>query len=269
MNIGSNGMRKPRALQQEAFGITVDLLTIDESIEAVTRLIEGDDPHFKYVVTPNVDHVVNLRKHAGFRRAYSAASLCVVDGWPVAAVLSALCGFKVPTVPGSDLVPKLFESLNERKVPARVFLLGAPPGVAEAARDVIERNWPHLIVVGTFCPPFGFEKSPQEEKSIQDAISEARPDILIVGLGAPKQELWCHRNRDSLPKCVAICAGATIDFIAGSKTRAPEWLKVARLEWLFRLAQEPRRLAGRYMRGAIIFPVLSAREWLSLKIKKS
>ena len=93
----------------------------------------------------------------------------------------------------------------------------------------------------------------------------ARPDVLVVGLGAPKQELWVHKHRERLTAKVALCVGATIDFLAGERRRAPAWMQEAGLEWLYRVASEPRRLAARYAKDALIFPRLFAREWWRLR----
>jgi N-acetylglucosaminyldiphosphoundecaprenol N-acetyl-beta-D-mannosaminyltransferase len=100
-------------------------------------------------------------------------------------------------------------------------------------------------------------------------LAAARPDVLIVGLGAPKQELWVHRHRDRLAARVALCVGATIDFLAGERSRAPVWMRESGLEWLFRVASEPRRLAGRYARDAWIFPRLFAQAWWRSRQRES
>ena len=106
-----------------------------------------------------------------------------------------------------------------------------------------------------------FEKDYEENQRILQLIEQAEPDLLVVGLGAPKQELWVHAHRDRLHAKVALCVGATIDFLAGEKARAPRWMRRMRLEWLHRLLSEPRRLAKRYARDAWVFPQLVWGEW--------
>jgi N-acetylglucosaminyldiphosphoundecaprenol N-acetyl-beta-D-mannosaminyltransferase len=116
-------------------------------------------------------------------------------------------------------------------------------------------------VVGTYSPPIGFDKNDAENESILSRIAAARPDVLIVGLGAPKQELWVHKHRERIAASAALCVGATIDFLAGQRSRAPVWMRQVGLEWLYRVGTEPRRLFARYAKDALIFPQLLAREW--------
>jgi N-acetylglucosaminyldiphosphoundecaprenol N-acetyl-beta-D-mannosaminyltransferase len=143
----------------------------------------------------------------------------------------------------------------------RVFLLGAAPGIAEQAADRIRKQWPNVDVVGTYSPPLGFENDEAENARTIAAMAAVEHDLLIVGLGAPRQEVWVHNNRHELPAKVAICAGATIDFLAGHRHRSPVWMRRLGLEWFHRVCSEPRRLAGRYARDAWVFPHLLWREW--------
>jgi N-acetylglucosaminyldiphosphoundecaprenol N-acetyl-beta-D-mannosaminyltransferase len=119
--------------------------------------------------------------------------------------------------------------------------------------------------VGTYSPPLGFENDDAETARILIAIAAAAPDLLVVGLGAPKQELWVHRHHRQLSANVALCVGATIDFLAGKKRRSPVWMRRAGLEWAHRVMVEPRRLAGRYARDAWVFPQLVWREIVKVK----
>src|SRR5207244_10022656 len=124
-------------------------------------------------------------------------------------------------------------------------------------------------VAGVASPEPGFENDSGETKKLIDAINAATPHLLVVGLGAPKQEIWLLQHAPLLRAPVAIAAGATIDFLAGVQTRAPRWIQRLRLEWLFRLASDPRRLAGRYVRDAVVFPRLVAAEWRRLHSKSA
>jgi N-acetylglucosaminyldiphosphoundecaprenol N-acetyl-beta-D-mannosaminyltransferase len=164
-------------------------------------------------------------------------------------------------VAGSDLVPALCQLASEADRPLRLFLLGAMPGVAERAKENIERRWSPVSVAGLYSPPFGFEKDDDENAKILDMIAAAQPDILVVGLGAPKQEFWVHDHRRQIAAPAALCVGATIDFLAGEKKRAPRWMQKSGLEWLHRMASEPKRLARRYAKDAWIFPQLVWQEW--------
>jgi N-acetylglucosaminyldiphosphoundecaprenol N-acetyl-beta-D-mannosaminyltransferase len=248
------------------FGMTVDVLTMRETVDVVlgwTRAARG--PSCRFVVTPNVDHAVIFQSNEQLRAAYAAASLVLADGAPVV-VASRLLRRGLPErVPGSDLAPALFERVaaefsdNGRSL--RVFLLGAGPGVAVRAAASIATRWPGVEVVGTLSPPLGFERDAAENERILAAIAAVQPDLLLVGFGAPKQELWTHAHAGRIEAKAALCIGATIDFLAGEKRRAPRWMRRLGMEWLHRLSTEPRRLARRYLRDAWIFPRLVWREW--------
>jgi N-acetylglucosaminyldiphosphoundecaprenol N-acetyl-beta-D-mannosaminyltransferase len=246
----------------ELFGMKVSRVSMNETLGILLNWCAA--PRIgvcRYVVTPNVDHAVMFQHRADLRDAYADASLVLADGAPLV-IASRLCGKGLPErVAGSDLVPRLFAAANE---PLRVFLLGAAPGVADAAAGRIHAQWPNVAVVGTYSPPLGFENDDDENERILSVVAAAQPDLLVVGFGAPKQELWVSKHRDRLQAKVALCAGATIDFLAGHRRRSPVWMRRAGLEWLHRVASEPRRLAGRYARDAWEFPQLLWREWRRL-----
>ncbi|MEX0701752.1 MAG: WecB/TagA/CpsF family glycosyltransferase [Planctomycetales bacterium] len=246
--------------QVRLFGLTIDVLTMRGAVERLMEWIAEPSGDCRYVVTPNVDHVVMAQHHDGLQRAYRDAALVLADGMPVVWA-SRLLGKPLPErVAGADLVPALFDAADRARQ-LTVYLLGAAPGVAERARREIEARWPAVEVVGTYSPPLGFEKDDAENASILARIAEAGPDVLVLGLGAPKQELWIQAHRELVAARVALCVGATIDFLAGEKPRAPGWMRRTGLEWLHRLASEPRRLLARYARDAREFPRLVWREW--------
>ncbi len=215
-----------------------------------------------YVVTPNVDHAVMLSRMPEFKAAYDAARFVFADGLPIVWI-SKLLGRALPErVAGSDLVPAVFELATQQAgPPLRVFLLGAADGVADKAAANITSRWSGIEIVGTHAPRPGFEHDPQQSAEIVRLVTDAAPDLLLVGLGAPKQELWTHRHAAELSAGIAICGGATIDFLAGVKRRSPVWMRRVGLEWCHRLATEPRRLLGRYATDAWVFPQLVVREW--------
>lgn len=254
-----------RATQLESkrvsmFGFTMDGITMDEAVERVFGWVDRREGTCRYVVTPNVDHAVMFQHHAGLRQAYEDAGMILADGFPVV-VAARLLGRRIPgRVPGSDLVPALFAAANPSR-PLRVYLLGAAPGVAERAAARIHERWPNVKVVGTYGPPLGFEQRPDENEAILARVAVSQADLLVLGLGAPKQELWINAHRHAVQVPVALCVGATIDFLAGEKKRAPRWMQALGLEWCHRLLSEPRRLAKRYARDAWIFPQLVWREW--------
>ena len=242
------------------FGITIHPVRLPEAAAQIAAWCGDPTDMCRLVVTPNVDHVVMLSENATFRAAYRAASLVVADGWPLVAA-SRWLGQPLPErVAGSDLVPAVFSAWHEPR-PLSVYLLGAAPGVAARARRRIEARWPNVEVVRTESPPIGFESDPLACRRLIASIAAHEPDLLVVGLGAPKQECWLHAHLRAIRAKVAIAAGATIDFLAGHKRRAPRWVQQLRLEWFHRMLSEPRRLGPRYARDAWIFPRLVLREW--------
>ncbi len=262
MEAATDGYSAPPPLPANAvslFGVTLHPVTMEAAIQLLFGWMQDDAP-CRYVVTPNVDHIVKLQRDAAMRAAYGDASLVVADGWPLVAA-SKLVGKPLPErVAGSDLVPALLD-VGRAIRDYRVYLLGAAPGVGKVAAERIESRWPGVNVCGVSSPPLGFEHSREECDGIVAAIDAAAPHLLIVGLGAPKQEIWLYQHASRLNARVAICAGATIDFLAGVQQRAPKWIQQLRLEWFYRMAREPRRLAGRYAHDAIVFPRLVAAEW--------
>jgi N-acetylglucosaminyldiphosphoundecaprenol N-acetyl-beta-D-mannosaminyltransferase len=242
------------------FGLQIHQVTLSDAINRLHGWIQNAERSCRYVVTPNLDHAVQIQNNPSLREAYASASLVVADGWPL--VLASRC-FREPLperVPGSDLVPGLLRHLNESKVGGTVFLLGAAPGVAELAAQRICREWSRIRIAGTYSPPFGFENDPEESCRIIDLINPCSPDVLVVGLGAPKQELWLKRFHSQLSVGVAIAAGGTIDFLAGRQIRAPVWVQKLGMEWTHRLITNPKRLAGRYVQNAWSLPGLMVRE---------
>lgn len=257
-------MTKPSVVS--LFGMKIANATLDQATDTVLDWCTDEfNGNCRFVVTPNVDHVVMHTHNKGLRAAYEDASLVVADGAPVVAA-SRLLGRPLPErVAGSDLVPSVLERGGSTDRPLRVFLLGAAPGVADTAAKRIEARYKNVEVVGTHCPPLGFEHDEQANNAAVQAVANVKPDVLVVGLGAPKQELWVHKNQHQLTAKAVLCAGATIDFLAGNKQRSPEWIQRLGAEWLHRLATEPRRLFARYARDAWFFPQLVWREWLATR----
>jgi N-acetylglucosaminyldiphosphoundecaprenol N-acetyl-beta-D-mannosaminyltransferase len=250
----------PAVRKTKLFGIEIDALKMPQAVDQVLQWAREPASRCRYVVTPNVDHTVMFQENAALRAAYRDASLVLADGAPVIWA-SRLLGRPLPQrVTGSDLTPALFAAASP-ELPLTIYLLGAGPGIAQRAAQRIQLQWPSVKVVGTYCPPLGFENDEAENQAIVQRVNAARPDLLVLGLGAPKQELWINRFAPQLQARVALCVGATIDFLAGEKKRAPRVLQRVGLEWLHRVATEPRRLFKRYARDAWVFPQLMWREW--------
>jgi N-acetylglucosaminyldiphosphoundecaprenol N-acetyl-beta-D-mannosaminyltransferase len=256
---GESPARSGQHPRVRLFGFELDAINMATAVDVIYGWIATDEKSCRFVVTPNVDHSVLYQQHEGLRRAYANASLVLADGMPVV-VAARLLGRSLPSrVAGSDLTPAVFQAA-ESHGGLRVFLLGAAPGVADRAGASITARWPMVNVVGTYSPPLGFERDPPENERILRRIARAGADLLVVGLGAPKQELWVDAHRLRLEVAATLCVGATIDFLAGDKTRAPRWMCRTGVEWLHRVASEPRRLLGRYARDVWIFPQLIWRQ---------
>jgi N-acetylglucosaminyldiphosphoundecaprenol N-acetyl-beta-D-mannosaminyltransferase len=246
-------------MKHDLFGANIDAIRMGEAVTHLRQWIAEPSSRCRYVVTPNVDHAVMLREHEGMRQSYGEADLILADGAPIVWASRLLQKPLPERVPGSELVPALFDSFNssganQRKL--RVFLLGAAVGVADRAARNMKRQWPNVETVGVYSPPMGFETDPDESNYVLGRIALCRPDVVVVGLGAPKQELWVHQNRDQITAKVALCVGATIDFLAGEKRRAPVWMRRAGIEWLHRMCSDPKRLVKRYAKDAWVFPQL-------------
>lgn len=221
----------------------IDNLTMDETLDAIDSLIKEDN--CSYVVTPNVDHIVQLEKDEELKRVYKNASLILTDGKPLIWISN---WYKTPIkekISGSDLFPRVCELAAKKGY--TMYLLGAAEGVADKAAKNLMDKYKGLNIVGTYSPPFGFEKDKVELKKIERQIQEVHPDILIVGLGCPKQEKYMYHHCKELDVPISFGLGASIDFEAGNIKRAPRWMSEHGLEWLYRITQDPKRLAKRYL----------------------
>ncbi len=255
--------QEPSNERVNLFGADIDVLDMQGSVDRIMGWVEGDEWDCKYVVTPNVDHVVMLQHNAELEQAYADASLVVADGFPLI-LASKWLGAPLPErVAGSELVPSLFDRFEQRNEVTKIYLLGAMPGVAIRAAREIDRRWSKIRVVGTYSPPFGFQDDEAQCTSILERIKTSQPDVVIFGVGAPKQEIWTQKFRQQIHTKTLLCVGATIDFLAGEKAQAPIWMRRCGLEWLHRCASEPKRLVGRYLNDARVFPQILLREWLA------
>ena len=234
----------------------IDNLTRDEALAQIDKLIQEDKN--AYIVTPNVDHILQLEAKGELLRAYEGASLILTDGHPLIWI-SRLYGTPIKEkIAGSDLFPSLCELAAERGY--TMFFLGAPEGVAAKAAKNLQERLPGLQVVGTYSPPYGFENDEAEIRKIIDMIKSVRPHILIVALGCPKQELFIYHYAEELHVPLSLGLGATLNFAAGTVKRAPKWMTNHGLEWLYRATQE-RRLIKRYAMNLLRLPWLIIKYW--------
>jgi N-acetylglucosaminyldiphosphoundecaprenol N-acetyl-beta-D-mannosaminyltransferase len=223
--------------------LPVDHVDFEGALEAIDDLVRAKQGG--RVFTPNVDHVVQAEHDPRFRAVYDEVSLSLVDGMPL---LWASRLLKTPLpekVSGSDLIMPLMRRAAKRGY--RVYFLGGAAGAAELAKQKLIEELPALQVVGIDSPRIDVNASADVQRPILDRIAAAQPDLLLIGLGAPKQEIWAHEQRANLGSAVAIGVGASLDFIAGAQRRAPRWMSESGLEWAYRLAQDPKRMASRYL----------------------
>jgi N-acetylglucosaminyldiphosphoundecaprenol N-acetyl-beta-D-mannosaminyltransferase len=198
------------------------------------------------VVTPNLHHLWMLERSDELAAAYRDASLVVADGAPLVWA-SRLRRSPLPErVAGSDLVWFLAAAAARRH--HRLFLLGGRPGAADATAAELESAFPGLVIAGTACPPVGFDTDPVQMDGLIAALRSSAPDLVYVGLGAPKQELVASRLLDAVPSTWFVGVGGSFEMAAGQLRRSPRWMSSLGLEWCYRMMQEPRRLATRYLR---------------------
>jgi len=246
----------------DVLGVGVHASTLGESVATIVRWIaEGER---QYVCVTGAHGVMESRRDERFRAILNAAGMVTADGMPLVWFSRLVRRTPAERVYGPDLMRAMTAISPERGY--RHFYYGGPPGLAETLKDVVTRRHPGLEVVGTLSPPFR-ELSSEEEDEIVAAINASRPDIVWVGLSTPKQELWMARHLGRIQAPVMIGVGAAFDFLAGTKAQAPRWMQRNGLEWLFRLATEPRRLWRRY--GTIVpgFAILTLRELVRQRLR--
>ena len=209
--------------------------------EVLEKLTEG------IVFTPNVDHIMKLQYDEEFFQAYSVADYKVCDS-QILMYVSKLLGMPIKEkISGSDFFPA-FYNYHKNNEEIKIFLLGSAEGIAEEAQGRINQKVGRQLVVGSHSPSFGFEKNEQECENLVRTIDNSGATVLVVGVGAPKQEKWIYKYKQELPKIkIFLAVGATIDFEAGKILRAPKWVSYIGFEWLYRLISEPKRLWKRYL----------------------
>lgn len=229
-------------------GVPIDNVTAAETVERIEQMVASRQPH--YLVTANVDFLVRAQTDVELQRVLADADLVLCDGTPLVWA-SRLLGNPLPErVAGSDLAPVLLKVAAEKGY--RVFFLGATPDSLDEAVLRVTRDHPSLMLAGSYSPPFD-DLLRMDHAEIKRRVREAQPDILFVAFGCPKAEKWMAMHYRDLAVPVVVGVGATIDFLAGRVKRAPVWMRQAGLEWLFRAACEPRRLARRYIKDLWVF----------------
>lgn len=241
-------------------GVPFDVVTLEDTVHRIRGMIASKRPH--YLATANVDFLVQAREDVELMRILFEAHLVLCDGTPLIWAARWLGGSLPERVAGSDLVPRL---LAESKQSGwRVFFLGGTAESVRAAETNTRSKYPGIQLVGAYSPPFK-PLLEMDHADITARIKAAAPDILFVAFGCPKQEKWIsmHYRNLGVPVCVGV--GATIDFLAGTFKRAPEWMQRTGTEWIFRMLQEPKRLAKRYFKDAWVFGGCLLRQILLIK----
>ena len=220
----------------------VDDVTLEEAIEHIERCIK--ERKIGHVITLNTDQIVRIERDEFFKRICENCELLLVDGHPLMKIAKK---YKMPfkeKICGSDLVPVLCELAANKGY--SVFLLGAAPGVASKAADNLLAQYPELKVAGTYSPPIGFEKDEAEIEKINAMLKQSQADLLFVGMGVPKQDIFIYENMDKYQIPMSFSIGAAIDFIAGAQKRAPKWMRKIGMEWFYRFLCNPKRMFKRY-----------------------
>ena len=228
--------------KQPLLNTYVSNVTMEETVAEIESLIASGKK--SYVVAINVDVVMKIEEDPYLKEITDKADMVLVDGAPLVWIAKAHKKPVKEKVSGSDLVPQLCKTAAEKGY--TVFILGGKDGVAQQAKQKLEETYPGIQIVGTYAPPLGFEKDEAELAKTNGLISQASPDLLIACLGCPKQEKFIFENIGKYDARVSVCAGATVDFLAGNVKRAPKWMSDHGLEWFYRFTQEPKRLFKRY-----------------------
>lgn len=229
-------------------GIRVDSVSWLEALARIDQMVKADCCH--QVVTINPEFVVRAQKDLAFRKILNQASLALPDG---AGILWAAKRQKVrigQRVTGADLIIKLAQLQKYS-----LYLLGGAPGVAAAAGNQLMRRYPKLKIVGATDGGKIIATNFSRQRRLIEAVNLKKPDILLVGLGAPKQDKFIARWQRHLKCKVAMGVGGSFDYLIGQPKRAPGWMRKLNLEWLWRLIKEPRRFK-RIITAVIIFPLL-------------
>jgi exopolysaccharide biosynthesis WecB/TagA/CpsF family protein len=242
----------------DLFGIPFASLTQLELVDQIERLVERGGSH--WVVTANIQHVGMAARDPSFLRTLRSADLVTADGKPICWAARIRRSPLPARVTGSDLVLPLARRCEQRGW--RLMLVGGEDGVAEELAARLRRELPDLEIAGVLAPRLLTLDAllGEETEMVLRRIHAAAPDVLLLALGTPKQELWIDHCLERLAVPVSIGVGAAFDFLVGRQKRAPRWMQQLGVEWLHRVIHEPRRLGPRYLRDGLTFARLTLRE---------
>ena len=231
-------------------GVGIHNISTGQALSTIARWIDNRQKP-RCVFTPNEDLIMKARRDDAFRRMLNNSDLAVPDGMAVVYASRVLGTALSGTVNGRLLARDLCQKAADRGW--SVYFLGGRPGAAELAGKRMQQAHPALRVAGNHCPAFEFALGDEEDAKAVAAVRDARPDILFVALGSPKQEKWIAAHADAIMVPVSIGVGYAFDMLGGLVREPPGWTTRIGLEWLWRLAREPRRLWRRYLLEGMIF----------------
>lgn len=233
-------------------GVPMAVTTEAQAVQTIVEAAESE--RGCWTITANLDHLRRYHRDAVEKGLIDEADMVVADGMPLIWA-SRIAGEPLPErVAGSSLVWSICQAASVRG--QSIFLLGGDPGVAERAAQIFQARYPGLEIVGTACPPLGFEQDGFEVSRLQRQLTEAAPRIVFVALGFPKQDLLIRIVREALPRASFLGVGISLSYAAGDLSTPPSWICRFGLEWAYRLAQEPtRRLVRRYLIDGVPFGV--------------
>lgn len=228
------------------FGVRVDKVTLKEATELVEEFLQGNE--LKTIYTPNTEIVMKAKENEQLRNLINQGNLVIPDGIGLVYATKIKKKPLPERVTGFDLSINMIELANRKKM--SLYLLGGKPGVAEEAAENIRKKYPNVRIAGYHHGYF------KEDKEIIKEINESNPDIIFVGLGFPKQELWIDLYKTQLKSKIVIGNGGTIDVLAGKVKRAPKIYQSLGLEWFYRLIKEPSRIRRQLVIPKFILQVI-------------
>jgi len=239
-------------------GVQISSISNDDLLAAFTQHILHKEK--KQVCITPVNSVLAAIKSEQVKNIYNNADYVLCDGMPLKWAASFLNTPIAERITGLDLLPNLVALCAKNDF--SIFLLGASPGVGDKLKDIILTKYPQARVVGVYLPPFMSIFTVVENNKMITAVNAASPDVLLVSLTAPKQDIWIAENKESLNTTLMVGIGGAFEVMAGLAKRAPKWVQKAGLEWLYRFMQEPKRLFRRYFIEAPLFiPLIIKQKW--------
>lgn len=244
-------------------GVNISAIDMDDTCSLIEEAVSKRQK--KYICTCPAGTIMECKRDKRVLESVNSADLAVPDGMAVV-WLGKLRGHRqIGRVYGPDLMQKICGISAEKGY--RNYLYGSSPDVLDKIRERLGKKYPGLVISGVFSPPFRKLSKDEDDRAVAD-INRSNSDIVWVGLGSPKQDLWMHEHRDRINASVMIGVGAAFDFLSGTKNQAPKWVQRAGMEWSFRLATEPKRLWRRYIIGNTMFLYLIIKESIENLFKK-